>query len=269
MENEIQVIQQDSRAVVAQERAVIDSQIATAKTYPRNLMKIKDNCIALVSMDKETAISCRYTKPQGGKQITGESVHLARILAQQYGNIRVQQKIKEVNNKEIVAEAVAFDLETNYAVSVEVHRSIIDKYGKRYPDHLINTNSMAALAVAERNAILKIIPKGLITHVYDAAFKTTNGDLSDEQKVLSARKKAFEYLFKKYGAEEKDVLNALGLKSINQVDAEQIANLRGFTQSLADNEITPDELFGWKKQIETAPDPLAEKSEIEPKLEMK
>jgi len=263
--NEVKIIEQDSSALVAQERAAIDSQIATAKMYPRDLMRVKDNCIAIVSMDKETAISCRYAKPQGGRQITGESVHLARIVAQQYGNIRVQQRIREVGQREIVAEAVAHDLETNIAVSVEARRSIVDRNGKRYPDHMINTTAMAALAIAERNAILKVIPKGLVTAIYEAAFKTANGDLSDEQKVLKAKKSAVEYLNKKYGAEMKDILHALGLRSENQIDAEQIANLRAFTQSLIDNEITADELFGWKKAKTEAPDPLNSNKKTEEK----
>ena len=38
MSEEIQIIQTDSTALIAQERAQIDSQIATAKAYPRDLM---------------------------------------------------------------------------------------------------------------------------------------------------------------------------------------------------------------------------------------
>ena len=263
---EIKVIKQDAFSMVASERAAIDSQIATAKAYPRDLMRIKDNCIAIVSMDQETAISCRYAKPQGGTNITGESVHLARILAQQYGNIRVQQRIREVSATEIVAEAIAFDLETNYAVSVEARRSIVTKQGKRYQDHMINTTSMAALAIAERNAILKVIPKGLIKATYNAAFKTANGDLSSEQQVLAAKEKAFQYLHKKYAAKEEDILYALGLRSATQIDAEQVANLRTLTQSLIDKELTANELFGWNKETES-PNPLGDKPQPQPQSE--
>lgn len=259
--NEVKIIEnQSADMLIAQERAAIDSQIATAKTYPRDLMRVKNNSIAIATMDKNTAESCRYVKPQGGKHIVGASVHLARIICQQYGNIRVQQRIREVNNKEIVAEAVCFDLETNYAVSVEARRSILTKEGKRYPDHMINTTSMAALAIAERNAILKIIPKSIIDSVYNAAFALVNGELTDETKLQQAKKKALDYFKSKYGAEEKDVLTALGLKSVNQIDAEQVANMRGFIQALKDNEITADELFGWKKETTKAPNPIVDAS---------
>lgn len=270
-EGVVQVIESQGLEVFeAQERAAIDIQINTAKRFPRDLQRVRNNSIAIVSMDKETAESCRYAKPTGGKNVTGPSVHLARIICQQYGNIRVQQRIKTIDQKSIVAEAVAFDLETNYAVSVEARRSIITKTGQRYADSVIETNAMAILAIAERNAILKIVPKAITDSVYKAAFNFANGDLSDEQKIIAARKKAFDFFQEKYGATEQNVLDALGLRSIGQVGAEQIADLRGYMQSLKDGEITADELFGSKTK--EAPNPLAKdkKKEAEqPKTEIK
>jgi hypothetical protein len=109
-------------------------------------MRVKNTSIAIVSMDMETAQSCRYAKPVAGGKVSGPSVHLARIICQQYGNIRVQQRIKQITRTEIVAEAVAFDLETNYAVSVEARRNIIGKNGSRFADSVVETNAMATLA---------------------------------------------------------------------------------------------------------------------------
>lgn len=262
MTEEIQIIESSTSVEVfeAQERAAIDTQVATAKRYPRDLMRVKNNSIAIVSMDKETAESCRYAKPVAGQKVTGPSVHLARIICQQYGNIRVQQRIKSIDNKTIVAEAVAFDMETNYAVCVEARKSIVGKNGQRYSDSMIETSSMAILAIAERNAILKVIPKALTESVYKAAFNVANGDLSDEQKLLSARKKAFDFFQEKYEAKEEDVLKILGLRAMGQVGAEQIADLRAYMQSLKDGELTADELFGRKKNTEVD-NPLADKSD--------
>ena len=264
MENEIQIIENTQVSVFeAQERAAIDVQIATAKRYPRDLRRIIDNSIVIVTMDKATAEQCRYAKPVNGGNVTGASVHLARILCQQYGNIRVQQRIKEISERTIVAEAVAFDLETNYAVCVEARRSIWSaKNNKRFADSVIETNAMAILAVAERNAILKVIPKSIIDKVYKAAFDLVNGDLSDEQKLLKARKQAMDYFEKTYGAKEEDVLKALGLRGVGQIGAEQIADLRGYMQSIKDGELTADELFGWTKKTETS-DPFSKAKQPE------
>ena len=247
----IQIIESTGVEVFeAQERAAIDTQVATAKRYPRDLQRCKTNSIAIVCMDKETAESCRYAKPVAGKNIVGPSVHLARVICQQYGNIRVQQRIKMIDAKSIVAEAVAHDLETNYAVCVEARRSIIDSKGRRYTDSNIETNAMAILAIAERNAILKVIPKAITDSVYKEAFKFVQGDLSDESKILVARKKAFEFLSNKYGATEDEILKLLGIRSVGQVDAEKIADLRAFTQSLKDGEVTADELFGRREPVD-------------------
>lgn len=245
MNNEITVLDTQASIQVfqAQERAAIDTQVATAKQYPRDLKHVRDNSIAIVCMDKETAESCRYAKPTGGKNVTGPSVHLARIVCQQYGNIRVQQRIKNIDASSIVAEAVAFDMETNYAVSVEARRSIIGKNGQRYAESVIETNAMAILAIAERNAILKVIPKAIIDTVYNEAFKFANGDLSDKAKLIIARDKALDFFKTEYGVSEKQVVSLLGLKTKDAIKPEHIADLRGYMQSLKDKEVSPEDLF--------------------------
>ena len=244
MEN-IQIIDSESVEVFeAQERAAIDIQVSTARRYPRNLRSVKEKSIAIATMDKETAESCRYAKPVGGKNVTGPSVHLARIICQQYGNIIVIQRIKSIDAKSIVAEAIAWDMETNYKIGVEARRSILDKNGLRYKESVIETNAMAILAIAERNAILKVVPKSIIDSVYREAFNLANGDLSDNARFLSAREKAFEFFKNEYGATEDEVVSSLGLKTKEAIKPEHIADLRGFMQALKDKEMTPDELFG-------------------------
>jgi len=245
MSNEIQII--DSVGIEmaeAQERASIDSQVATAKRYPRTLSRVQSNSIAIVCMSKETAESCRYAKPTGGKMIVGASVHLARIVCQQYGNIKILQRIKQITDRVVIAEAVAFDMETNYAVSVEARRSIIDKNGLRFKESVIETNAMAIMAIAERNAILKVIPKSIIDSVYNEAFKFANGDLSDNAKLIVAREKAIDYFKTEYGVTEDQVVKVIGLKTKEAIKSEHIVDLRGIIQALKDKETTVEELFG-------------------------
>ena len=277
MEEGIQIIDNSGIEVFeAQERAAIDSQVATAKRYPRNLTRVKENSIKIACMDKETAESCRYAKPVGNKNVVGASVHLARIVCQQYGNIRVQQRIKLIDSKTIVAEAVAFDMETNYAVCVEARRSILDKQGMRYKESVIETNAMAILAIAERNAILKVVPKSIIDTVYNEAFRFANGDLSDNAKLIIARDKAFEFFKNEYAATEDEVVSCLGLKTKEAIKPEHIVDLRGYMQSLKDKEITVEELFNRKKDREAQqaeiieqPEPTETANTVQPKFVMK
>jgi hypothetical protein len=272
MENlneDIKVIESSGIEVFeAQERASIDIQVSTAKRYPRDLRKVRDNSVLIATMNKETAESCRYAKPVGGKSVTGASVHLARIICQQYGNIRVQQRIKQIDQRSVVAEAVAFDMETNYAVCVEARRSIIDSKGHRYTDSVIETNAMAILAIAERNAILKVIPKAIIDVVYKEAFNCAFGDLSDSTKLLKERQRILNLFKKDYAMSEADVMECLGVKAVEAIEAEQIADLRGYMQALKDKEMTVEELLVRNKSKKTVEDKKKDlkekKAEIKP-----
>lgn len=261
---EVIIIEGGIEILEAQERASIDIQVATAKRYPRNLRRVVDNSVVIATMNKATAETCRYAKPVGNKTINGPSVHLARIICQQYGNIRVQQRIKSIEHKSIIAEAVAFDMETNYAVSVEARRSIVTKSGQRYTDSVIETNAMAILAIAERNAILKVIPKSIIDHVYNEAFKCAYGDLSDNAKLLKERERIFKEFKNTYGAEEADVIKFIGVNTKEAIVAENIADLVGILQSLKDKEITIDELLGRNEPPKT---PEEKKGDLKKKQE--
>jgi len=247
MENNIEIIESSGgiEIIEAQQRAEFDIQITTAKRYPRDLTRVKNNCVALVSMDKEIAESCRYALPRGGKSLAGPSVHMARIIAQQYGNIRVDARVKQITDKQIISEAVCFDLETNYACKIEVRRSIIGKFG-RFNDDMITVTGNASNAIAFRNAVLSVIPKGITDIIYKSALQAITGDLTDETKLISARKKALDYFKSTYEISESHLLKTMGLKSINQIDAEKIADLRGMIQSLKDGDSTVDEMFGEK-----------------------
>ena len=248
-DEEIKIIESQGIEVFeAQERASINSQVATAKMYPRSLRRVLDNSIVISTMNVATAKTCRYAKPVGGKTISGPSVHLARIICQQYGNIRIQQRIKSIDHKSIVAEAVAFDMETNYAVCVEARRSILKKDGTRYDESTIETNAMAIMAIAERNAILKVIPKSLIDRVYDEAFKFAHGDLSDSTKLVKERTRIFNVFKDTYAMQEADVIKVIGINTKEAVTAEHIADLTGILQCLKDKEITVSELKDGAKQ---------------------
>ena len=242
----------------AVEKANVDVQVSTAKMYPRNISRIRTNSIALVTMDKETAQSCSYALPRGGKPITGPSVHLARILAQQYGNMRAEARVVEITDKQIVSRATAWDLESNYAVAFEVRRSIVGSKG-RYNDDMITVTGNAANAIAYRNAVLAIIPKGIMEAAYKAAQDLITGDLSDDTKLVARRKKALDFFNDEYAITEAEVLKMLGKQTIQQIKAEQIALMLSTQQALKDGDTTVDELM---KDIRTNHEPtIQEKKE--------
>lgn len=235
------------------ERAAVDVQVTTAKTYPRNLQRIKQNTVALATMDAETAKSCSYALPRGGKPITGVSVHLARILAQQYGNLRAEAKVVEITDKQVISRGTAWDLENNYAVAFEVRRSIWGKNG-RYTDDMITVTGNAANAIAYRNAVLAIIPKGITDAAYNAAGEIVTGDISTETKLIQKRKSALDLFASQYNITEKEVLQMLGKETVIQINGEQLKVLFATHQALKDGDTTVEELLKDIRKRETVED---------------
>lgn len=225
------------------ERANIDIQVSTAKQYPRSISRCANNAVALATMDKDTAQSCGYALPRGGKPITGPSVHLAKIIAQQYGNLRAEAKVVEITDKQVVSRGTAWDLENNYAVSFEVRRSIIGRNGNRFSDDMITVTGNAANSIAYRNAIFGIVPKSITDKAYKAAQHLITGDLSDEEKLIKRRDGAIKHFVDNYAISEEEVIKLCGKHTVNQIQADEIALLLGFAQSLKDGDTTVEELM--------------------------
>lgn len=248
MENEI--IKAEQIPVIIENDYVFNNQVDIAKRYPRNIMRVIDNAIATVTRNENTAASCGYALPRAGKQIQGESVHLARIIAQYYGNVRIQVKAGEVGSTFVTASAIAFDLESNYAIQVDARRKITDKDGKRYGEDMINMTMLAAMAIAERNAIFKIVPKSIVDEVYQASRHKLTGDLSDEQKLIAKRKEVFDFFLKNYDVNEKDLLEMLGKKTLAAIKPDDIVTLRGVVQAIKDGDTTVEQQFPRHRKTE-------------------
>lgn len=227
----------------AVERANVDSQVATAKQYPRDLARSVNNSIAMATMDYATAQSCGYALPRGGKPITGPSVHLAKLIVSNWGNMRAEAKVVQITGKQVISRGTCWDLENNVATAFEVRRSIVGKNGKRFTDDMITVTGNAANSIAYRNAVFSVIPKAITDKVYQAAQHFITGDLSDEEKLVARRKKCIDFFKDEYGINEQEVTMICGKQTVNQIKADQIALLLGITQSLKDGDTTVDELM--------------------------
>lgn len=233
------------------ERANVDSQIATAKQYPRDLRRAINNSIAMATLDVPTAQSCGYALPRGGKPITGPSVHLAKLIVSNYGNIRAETKVVQITDKQVISRGTCWDLENNVAMAFEVRRSIVGRTGQRFSDDMITVTGNAANSIAYRNAVFAVIPRAITDKVYQAAQHCITGDLSDEDKIIARRKKCIDYFKDEFGITEQEVVMLCGKKTVNQIKAPEIALLLGITQSLTDGDTTVDELMKPYRKEET------------------
>lgn len=225
------------------DKANVDTQVATAKQYPRNISRAMDNSIALATLDNDTAQSMGYALPRGGKPITGPSVHLAKLIVSNWGNMRTEAKVVQVTDKEVISRGTAWDLENNVASAFEVRRKITGKGGVRFTDDMITVTGNAANSIAYRNAVFAVIPKGVVDKVYKAAQGLITGDLSDEDKLVARRMKAIKYFNDEYEIKEEEVVKLCGKQTVKQIRADEIALLLGIIQSLKDGDTTVDELM--------------------------
>ena len=251
MENQI-VLSQSAEIA----RIEIDMQVATAKQYPRDEEKVIKKVHKLATLNKEISCECFYSKPVGeGKTATGESIRFAEIVSSVWGNLRIKTYIKEETSKNIVAVAEGVDNETNTAISCEVSRSITTKSGYRYSESQIEVTKLAAQAIARRNVIFQLIPKGLFSETIEKIkdFSVGKNEQVSKDAFLTSVKKVLQ-AFKKYKIEENVVFEKIGVKSVEEITQDLLKDLIGFGTALKEGATVEDifgksDIFGIEKEV--------------------
>lgn len=236
-------------------RAEIDIAIATANRFPRNLAKVKANIVAFATLDEETAASCFYRLPRGGKAIEGPSVRMAEIAVSEYRNINAATRIVSIvatgDNPHVVVQGVCQDLEKNTRIVVEKRRRIIGKTknnGKPDEDD-INLAANNASAIAFRDAVFKVVPGALIKPAVDAAMRVARG----EAKPMAARVAAALKAYAAMGIGKERVLAKFGYSAESQITPDDLDTLSGLRTALKEGEVSLDEEFPLPDSAKTAP----------------
>lgn len=228
-----------SGTLAALTRAEIDVQVATAKQYPRSIAKFLKAATGMACMNEDIAASCFYSLPRGGKPITGPSVRLAEIAATAWGNIRFGARVIADDGRQITAQGMCHDLESNTAGSIEVKRRVTTKDGHRFSDDMIVVTGNAACAIAKRNAILGVIPRVYVHQVEQEARKVAIGDA---QTLVERRAKMVDY-FLKMGLRAEQVFAAVEKTSLEDIGLEELATLKGLATAIKEGDTTVDEAF--------------------------
>lgn len=242
MENNIQVSQPVMLEAI--NKSEIDMQVATAHAYPRNEEEALTKMVKLSCMDEDTAADCFYQlkrRSYDGKEnvIEGLSVRMAEIIAACWGNLRIQTRIIGNDGKTITAQGICHDLENNVAVSKEVKRRITTKSGMTYNEDMQVVTGNAACAIAYRNAVLSVVPKAVTNSVIKQVRKKL---ASSEIDVPTARETAIKW-FSAKGVSEAQLLDYLGVISVQSIGKEQIFELRALVQAISEGSTTIEETF--------------------------
>ncbi len=245
-EQNYEILKMDSSAPALEQmiRAEIDVAISTAKRYPMHsnregLVRFKTESIEMATLDSDTAESCIFATPRAGKILQGPSVRLAEIVVACYGNIRAGARILEVGAREVVAQGVCHDLERNCMQNTEVRRRIVNSWGKRYNDDLIQLTCNAACSIAFRNAVYKVIPASLCQPAYQAARRMCVGDI---QTLDQRRAKALKR-FALMGVPSAKLVEKLGKNKIEDIGVDEMATLVGLYNALTNHEISIDDFM--------------------------
>jgi len=223
----------------ALEVAEIESQIATAKRYPRDIQVFKDKLMAMANLDQDTAEGCYYALPRGGRAIDGPSVRLAEIALACYGNCAAEADVLYEDESFIYAMGQCRDLENNISVRVKVRRRITNRQGKRFNDDMIAVTANAACAIALRNAIFKIVTGAYLKPVFDRCKKTAVG----EMKSLANKRAEVIGRLSQFGVDEKRVLAVIGRKSVDEVTFDDVATLIGLGTAIKGGDATVEDAF--------------------------
>jgi len=230
----------------------LDKQINTAKAYPRSITQFIKDAEELVTLDEQTAESCIYSlersSQDGNKNhIKGASVRLAEIAAACWGNIHAATRIVENDGKMITAEGVAWDLEKNIKIAKQVKRSILTKNGKTYSQDMQTVTGNAASSIALRNAIFSIIPRSFIDILYKKALnfsitKDKSNPVISHERIINKAKNLIDR-FSKMGIDQNKIFNYFSIKSIEQVNINQIEEMIGIGTNINEGHLSLEKAF--------------------------
>jgi hypothetical protein len=237
-----------------QERAMqeIQSAMIVAKRFPRDMQlasrKIADSC-----KRKTLAMKGLYSYPRGKKTVSGPSIRLAEVLAQNWGNMifGVRELATDLVRKESRVEAFAWDLETNtrqmkqFTVShkYKVNNEIKVKTDPRdIYEHVANMGARRM-----RACILGIIPADIVE---DAVKECRQTMTTGHTEPLKDRIKKIVPVFAQFGVTQDDIETKYG-KKMDALDEYNIADLLGIHEALKDKMGSCEDYFKPK----TAPIP--------------
>ncbi len=239
VEVDSEVSRVESASVAVLNRGDIEAQLDAAHRYPRKIGKFMAEALTLATLTRDVAESCLYALPRGGKTIAGPSVRLAEICASAYGNLHIASRIVDVEEKEVVAQGVAWDLEKNLRVTVEARRRITGSNGKRYVDDMITMTGNAAGSIALRNAIFRVVPRAYVDTIYSKVREVAVGNAS----TLAARRQEVVQRLQKTGVPVERVFARVGKASINDVGLDELEILIGLGTAIKNKELTIDDAF--------------------------
>lgn len=244
----VQAAQPTDVVQIEQSKAMheVQARLIMARKLPRDQMKSFSNIINACKRPG-LAEDAMYAYAKGGGLVTGPSIRLAEVLAQNWGNMDFGiSEISQVKGSSFV-EAYAWDLETNTIQTKRFHvphkrytrQGIKELTDPRDIYEMIANNGARRL----RACILGVIP-GDIT---DAAVKQCEKTLASGEEPLTERIKKLVTAFDEFGVKVEHLEKRLGHKLDATIESEFVT-LRAVYKSLKDGMANRESFFDFGQQ---------------------
>ena len=220
----------------------VQGMVFMAKQYPRDqfaaYQRIKQSCER-----KSLAMIASYEYPRGGKKITGPSIRLAEVIAQNWGNFSCGVTELEQRLGESTCMAYAWDLETNVRfekIFTVKHERKAGKTIQKLDDPRDIYELVANMgARRERACILAAIPKDVVDAAMEECDRTLSGE--NTEPIVDRIKKMFDK-FKDYGVTREMIEKKIGVK-IDSFTEKDVLSLGKIHNSLRDGMSKREDFF--------------------------
>lgn len=258
-------VQADSQRAVAE----VQAALIIAKQFPRNPIDAYDR-VMNACQRPGLAQSAVYSYARGGSSISGPSIRLAEMLAQNWGNIQYGIRELSSDNGESTVEAFAWDVETNTR-QTKVFQVPHIRYTKSGSKKLTDPRDIYELVANNgarrlRACILGVIPGDVVDDAVAQCERTIHASADTSPEAVQKLVNAFE----QFGV-SKDDIEAFIQRRLEAITAANIVSLRKIFTSLRDGMSSPKDWFKNAKAAEPsqieAPKPTLNDDEFNAALE--
>ena len=243
---------------VESQRAIAEVQAAMiiARKFPRNPIEVMDrilNACTRVGL----AESAMYSYNRGGTEVTGPSIRLAEVLAQEWGNIQFGIRELDQANGESTVEAYAWDVQNNVR-QVKIFKVKHMRNTKKGSYKLEDSRDIYELVANNgarrlRACILGIIPGDVV----ESAEKQCELTLTTKMQITPEVISRMIAKFGEYGI-TKDQIEKRIQRRIDSITPALMVQLGKISNSLKDGMSTPSD---WFEPISSATPETASKTE--------
>lgn len=219
----------------------VQAALVIAKKFPRSqstsFQSIMESC-----QRPFLAEQAMYAYPRGGQVVTGPSIRLAEVLAQQWGNIECG--IRELSQEGGVSEveAYAWDYQTNFRCN-KVFHVVHERHTKQGKKRLTDPRDIYELVANQgarrlRACILAVIPGDIV----EAAVNQCEKTLSSGKEPIADRIRKMIAKFNELDIKVEHLEERLGHKLEVTGEAE-LVNMTAIYKSIKDGMASREDFF--------------------------